>query len=97
MVMSRTEAELREIADEILFARDENVDRILEHEQLTPSEAQAVSELVELGAKQLKNEAEWMTAWAERERANGRHEAELTWRNCVRETGVLSCDGLKAQ
>jgi hypothetical protein len=38
-------------------------------------------------------QTEWQTAlmrvWAERERAKGRPEAELTFGNCVRETGVL--------
>jgi hypothetical protein len=32
-----------------------------------------------------------------RERAKGRPEAELTWGNCVRETGILTRDGLRAQ
>jgi hypothetical protein len=38
-----------------------------------------------------------MVAWVERERAKGRPEAELTWGNCVKETGILMHDGLKAQ
>jgi hypothetical protein len=32
-------------------------------------------------------EAAHMTAWADRERAKGRPEAELTWGNCCAETG----------
>jgi hypothetical protein len=34
-------------------------------------------------------EAELMERWVETERAKGRPEAELTWGNCVKETGVL--------
>jgi hypothetical protein len=38
---------------------------------------------------QAKWELEHMTAWVTLERAKGRPESELTWDNCVRETGVL--------
>jgi hypothetical protein len=31
-----------------------------------------------------------MTAWVEQERAKNRPETELTWGNCIRETGVLT-------
>jgi hypothetical protein len=34
-------------------------------------------------------EAAHMGKWVEAERAKGRPETELTWGNCVRETGIL--------
>lgn len=37
----------------------------------------------------LQWEVAHMSAWIELERAKGRPESELTWGNCVRETGVL--------
>ena len=40
-------------------------------------------------------EAEWHRAWADVQRARGRPEAELTFGNCVTETGVFhSSDGV---
>ena len=42
--------------------------------------------------------AEHMMAWVTLEQAKGRPESELTWGNCVRETGVLveRADGTQA-
>lgn len=40
---------------------------------------------IDLEACRLQTEAEIHEAWAERERAKGRGELELTWGNCVRE------------
>ena len=36
-----------------------------------------------------RREADHMAKWASAERAKGRPESELTWGNCVRETGIL--------
>jgi hypothetical protein len=46
-------------------------------------------------ARRAEIELAWMGAWADAERAKGRPEGELTWGNCVVETGVLqSADGV---
>lgn len=40
-------------------------------------------------AERAQAEYEYHCKWAEAERAKGRPENELTWGNCVRETGIL--------
>jgi len=68
-----------------------------ENQTETAQETTRVCELVEIGSARLTAEAEHMAAWVERERAKGRPENELTWGNCIRETGILWRDGLRAQ
>lgn len=64
---------------------------------LTADEAKQVAALVSIEADRGEAEYRHHAAWADRERAKGRPESELTWGNCVRETGILSRDGLRAQ
>jgi hypothetical protein len=52
---------------------------------LTGEETEEIAQLAEMAA---------MKAWAERGRAKGSPEAELTWDNCVRELGLLCDNGL---
>jgi hypothetical protein len=87
---------LHQLADDILHAPpDTDIAQMMAN--LTPLEAEEVAELVAAGARRMEYEARLFTAWAERERAKGRPEAELIFGNVVRETGVLWRDGLQAQ
>lgn len=55
--------------------------------------AQDEAERAQWWADRLRWEADHMDAWAALERAKGRPEGDLTWGNCVKETGVLTEDG----
>jgi hypothetical protein len=64
---------------------------------LSASDKKEVARLLDAAATRLEREAQHHAAWAERERAKGRPEDELTWGNCLRETGILYRDALKVQ
>jgi len=89
----RTATDLRAVAMAILQGDD--IDTLME--DLTLTEASEVRELMATEVKRQEAEARHMAAWVERERAKGRPEAELTWGNCVRETGILTRGGLRVQ
>jgi hypothetical protein len=96
MTQNDRTAHLQRIADEILHAPpDANIRQMMA--PLTAAEADEVTELVATGARRLGYEAQLMDAWAERQRAKGRPEAELTFDNFVRDTGYLWRDELRAQ
>ena len=54
-------------------------------------------EKAKLEYERVRAEVEHFKKWIERERAKGRPEHELTFGNCVRETGVVRRDGLRSQ
>jgi sRNA-binding protein len=56
-------------------------------------EAKREREAAEVEIRREEAEVRHHEAWAERERAKGRPERELTWGNCVRETGILRHGG----
>lgn len=93
----KDQAELMEIALDILHDGKVNLGQMVKDGELSRAEADEVLELAEYENRREQALCRWFLAWAGRERAKGRPERELTLGNCLRETGLLMRDGLRAQ
>jgi hypothetical protein len=91
----RTVAEYGRATDEYQRAVAECIQ--VEYDHALVAKVEAAGAKADAARVECERANEHMLKWVERESAKGRHEHELTWGNCVRETGVLLIDGVRVQ